>query len=279
MLTQPLIRKICVIGERGVVSQRLQNKLATVDFCEVSVLRTADVLAMDDCSALAAYDVIVLATLEYASPSIVSKLPLSVRVLDVSPAFRVDPHWVYGLAELPGAKQRITAASRVANPGCFATAAILLLAPLIQAKLLSPGAPVYLDAAGGFSTGGSVMAKREAEGLLHSEAVYSLTREHLHIAEIKQACGLTGLVWFTPKIVHTVRGIRMQVPLFGLDKEEVLATYARAYENTLIEVVGNVFSRIAVDFWSNRPGACLHVIEQIKARIPRPSGRGQASFC
>ena len=56
------------------------------------------------------------------------------RLLDASTAHRVAPGWVYGFAELnPDQPRRIAAARRVANPGCYATGAIALLAPLVAA--------------------------------------------------------------------------------------------------------------------------------------------------
>jgi N-acetyl-gamma-glutamyl-phosphate reductase len=54
------------------------------------------------------------------------------RLLDASTAHRVAPGWVYGFAELaPDQPQKIASARRVANPGCYATGAIALLAPLV----------------------------------------------------------------------------------------------------------------------------------------------------
>jgi N-acetyl-gamma-glutamyl-phosphate reductase len=59
------------------------------------------------------------------------------RLIDASTAHRTDPHWVYGLPELlPGHREVIAQSKRVSNPGCHATAFILLARPLMDARLL-----------------------------------------------------------------------------------------------------------------------------------------------
>ena len=56
--------------------------------------------------------------------------------------------WVYGLPELPGARERIAGATRVANPGCYPTAVALGLAPLLAAGLVEPADVVVVAASG-----------------------------------------------------------------------------------------------------------------------------------
>ena len=57
-------------------------------------------------------------------------------IIDTSTAHRVAPGWVYGMAELPGQRQRIATSKRVANPGCHASGFIALVAPLVHAGVL-----------------------------------------------------------------------------------------------------------------------------------------------
>src|SRR6202043_3433997 len=94
---------------------------------------------------LAAADLIFLALQHEESAAIAAQLPADLAVIDLSASFRLadpgdwaafysGPHagrWVYGLPELPGARDRIRAARQVAAPGCHATAVILALAPLL----------------------------------------------------------------------------------------------------------------------------------------------------
>jgi N-acetyl-gamma-glutamyl-phosphate reductase uncommon form len=84
------------------------------------------------------------------------------RLLDASTAHRVAPGWVYGFAELAQDQpQKIAAARRVANPGCYATGAIALLAPLVAAGLLARDAPLTISAVSGYSGGTAATAKYE----------------------------------------------------------------------------------------------------------------------
>jgi N-acetyl-gamma-glutamylphosphate reductase/murein DD-endopeptidase MepM/ murein hydrolase activator NlpD len=255
-------KRVCIVGERGVVSQELRVRLEEDGRYDVSVISTDSVLTGELGSDVLEADLVALCTLEFSSPQVFAKLPADKRVLDVSPAFRTDAGWVYGLSELPDGRERVSKASRVANPGCFATSAILILAPAVRAGLLAPDAPVYLDGAGGYTTGGVHMIEKAANGDLATEAAYSLTKEHRHVAEIKHCTGLTGPVLFTPKIAEVPRGIRMQVALFGVTREQALRLYRAAYDGTEVLVEDGGPSRITVDDWANRRGACLRIYEQ-----------------
>lgn len=257
--------RIAIAGERGLVSRELQARLVAHPEIEVVVVPQDVALTAPGAALLADSDLAVLAVQDFASANIVGLLPVPTRVLDVSPAFRVDPAWVYGLAELPGQRARIAVAQRVANPGCFATSAILALAPLVAAGLLDAQAPVFLDAVGGYSTGGLLMEAKALSGELPAECVYGLAREHRHVPEIKRFAGLTGPVWFTPKIAGFARGIRMQVPVTGVARDQVLEALTHAYRGTQIIVDDTVPSKLPGDEWAGKPGACVRA-------IPHPGG-------
>ena len=136
------------------------------------------------------------------------------KLLDASTAHRVDPAWVYGFAELaPGQKGRIAHAGMVANPGCYATGAIALLRPLIDAGLLPPDYPVTVNAVSGYSGGGRAMIEaHEAEGGPAFE-LYALALEHKHLAELQHCTGLTRRPIFVPSVVHARQGMLVSVPL------------------------------------------------------------------
>ena len=75
-----------------------------------------------------------------------------VRILDASTAHRVTDGWVYGLPELvAGQRERIAQAKRVANPGCYASAVILLVRPLVDAGLIAPDTCFSIHALSGYS--------------------------------------------------------------------------------------------------------------------------------
>src|SRR5204863_239941 len=80
------------------------------------------------------------------------------KLLDGSTAHRIDPDWTYGFPEMTeGQAERIVAARKVANPGCYPTGAIGLIRPLVTAGLMAPDYPVTINAVSGYSGGGRQM--------------------------------------------------------------------------------------------------------------------------
>ncbi|KWU23443.1 hypothetical protein [Burkholderia cenocepacia] len=259
-------KSICVIGERGTVSQALRVRLDETPGVRVKALATEaarQLLREGEAHDIYEADLVVLATDGFSSPDIFERIPRSIRVLDVSPSFRQDRFWEYGLPEIGGNREHTAVAPRVANPGCFATSAILLLSPLLRAGLLSPSDALYLDGVGGYTTGGARLVEQADRGDLPPEAVYSLSSEHRHIAEIRAHAGIepSTPVWFTPKIGNFPRGIRMQIPLRGVGRREVLVTFNETYNGTAVKVEHVTPPRLAGDAWANRPGACLYAQE------------------
>src|SRR3954453_11593907 len=80
------------------------------------------------------------------------------KVLDASTAFRVAPDWVYGFPELaPDQADKIRAAKKVSNPGCYPTGAVALIRPLVDSGLVPADYPVTINAVSGYSGGGKSM--------------------------------------------------------------------------------------------------------------------------
>jgi N-acetyl-gamma-glutamyl-phosphate reductase len=136
------------------------------------------------------------------------------KLLDASTAHRVDPDWVYGLAELaPDQAAAIAAASRVSNPGCYPTGAILMLRPLIDAGIMAPDFPVTVNAVSGYSGGGkSMIAAYEARTAPDFE-LYGLALEHKHVAEMQKYTGLTRRPIFVPSVADYAQGMIDSIPL------------------------------------------------------------------
>jgi N-acetyl-gamma-glutamyl-phosphate reductase len=141
------------------------------------------------------------------------------RLLDASTAHRVAPGWVYGLPELcPDQRSRIADASLVSNPGCYPTAYLLLVRPLVDAGLVDADAPLAIHAVSGYSGGGRQMIEKwEAPGSplasLPFEAPYALDRIHKHIPEMTHWSGLSTPPIFVPAVGAYRCGMRVQVPL------------------------------------------------------------------
>ena len=148
-------------------------------------------------------DLVFLALPAGQSAPLASKLPEATRIVDLGADFRLadpaawaryygGPHpgrWVCGLPELPGARARIRAATRVAAPGCYATAAIIALAPLLAAGLAEPDDVVIVAASG--TSGAGRAAKPELLGseVMGSVSAYQVAGAHRHTPEIEQALG------------------------------------------------------------------------------------------
>jgi N-acetyl-gamma-glutamyl-phosphate reductase len=170
-------------------------------------------------------DLVFLALPAGPSAAAAAQLGPQVRIVDLGPDFRLAdasawarhyqaPHagrWATGLPELPGAREQIQAATRVAVPGCYATAAIVALAPLAAASLIEPD-DIVIVAASGTSGAGRV----PRQDLLGSEVMgavsaYQAGGGHRHTPEIEQALGESGAgrytVSFTPMLAPMPRGI------------------------------------------------------------------------
>ena len=136
------------------------------------------------------------------------------RVLDASTAYRTDPAWVYGFAELePGQAERIAAARRVANPGCYPTGAIALLRPLVDAGVIPADFGITINAVSGYSGGGrSMIESHEAIGGPAYE-LYGLGLTHKHLPETQKYSRLTRRPIFAPAVGHYRQGMLVSIPL------------------------------------------------------------------
>ena len=181
-------------------------------------------LVTDDHPSVAEADVVFLALPHGESARVVSTLPDDVAVVDLGADFRLGAaadwtrwyggdhagQWPYGLPELPGARERLAGAKRVANPGCYATAIALAYAPLLAAGLVRPDDLVTVAASG--TSGAGRVAKPH---LLGTEVMGDLSPykvgAHQHTPEIRQALALAAgepiSLSFTPVLAPMPRGI------------------------------------------------------------------------
>jgi N-acetyl-gamma-glutamyl-phosphate reductase len=139
------------------------------------------------------------------------------RIIDASTAHRTAPGWVFGFPEMvKGQDESIRKARKVANPGCYPTAAIALIRPLIDAGLVPPDHAVTINAVSGYSGGGKALIAAHDEGSAPSFELYGLGFEHKHMPEIMAYSGLTRRPIFIPSIGNFRQGMLVHVP-FHLD--------------------------------------------------------------
>ena len=136
------------------------------------------------------------------------------KILDASTAHRVAPGWTYGFPELAaGQAEAIRGARRVANPGCYATGAIALIRPLVDAGLIPPDHPLAINAVSGYSGGGRTMIESYEAGTAPPFELYGLGLDHKHIPEIEAYARLSRRPLFVPSVGNFRQGLLVSVPL------------------------------------------------------------------
>jgi len=119
--------------------------------------------------------------------------------------------WPYGLPELPGARLALAGQRRIANPGCYATAVALALAPLLAAGLAEPEDVVVVASSGTTGAGRSARAELSASEVMGSMSTYKAGGAHQHTPEMEQslsaAAGAPVTLSFTPVLAPMPRGI------------------------------------------------------------------------
>jgi N-acetyl-gamma-glutamyl-phosphate reductase len=206
------------------------------------------VLEPTELDVLAGHDVVFLALPHGHSAALAEQLGPDTLIIDCGADFRLtdaddwqrfygSPYagsWPYGLPELPGGRDRLRGASRIAVPGCYPTAALLALLPAVAADLVEPAVTVV--AVSGTSGAGRA-AKVDLLGseVIGSARAYNIAGAHRHTPEIAQGLRAvtdrTVTVSFTPVLIPTSRGIlatctaRTQASV-----SEIRAAYEKAYD-------------------------------------------------
>ena len=206
-------------------------------------------------------DVVFLALPDKAAAELAPMLvDTGVRVIDLSGAFRLKDdaqraRWypethalpkglAYGLTELE--RRSVESARMVANPGCYPTATLLALRPLIEAGLVAPGADIVVDAKSGVSGAGKTPSERTHFSEVHGSVAAYGVFGHRHGAEIEQGAGCT--VNFVPHLMPFDRGILSTIYVRvvpGTTEETLASVYERVYGGEpFIRLVGAALPEI-----------------------------------
>lgn len=216
-MTRP---KVYIDGEAGTTGLQIRQRLA--DRQDIALLTIDETLRKDPAERKRLLNEADLAFLCLPDEAAVEAVSLienpDTRLIDASTAHRTAPGWVYGFPEL-GAEEReaIRTAKRVANPGCYATGFIALVAPLVRRGLLAPDAHLAVHALSGYTGGGrkmiAVYEAEEREAELVSPRHYAVHLDHKHIPEMMNVCGLKRRPVFTPIICDFPQGMVVTLPL------------------------------------------------------------------
>lgn len=207
--------KVFIDGGVGTTGLEIRERLADHREIELIVLpedQRKDRSARAD--ALNGADIVILCLPDDAAREAVALIENSrTRVIDASTAHRVAAGWTYGFPEVVG-RDTVCTASRVSNPGCYATGFIALIAPLVRSGLIPPDWPLSCNAVSGYSGGGkSMIAEFEGGTAPTAWRAYALGLGHKHVPEMRAHCDLSVAPIFMPSVANTVRGMVVEVPL------------------------------------------------------------------
>ncbi len=233
-------------------------------------------------------DLVFLALPHGESAKLIPSIDEGIRIVDLGADFRLSSAnswlhyyggdhagtWAYGMPELPGQRAQIATATRVANPGCYATAITLAADPAVRNNLIDSSDLVVVASSGTTGAGRSAKINLIGSEVMNSLTSYKFGGVHQHTPEIEEALAKGGAgpvkISFTPILAPMPRGILATVTAklqTGVNYEQIRDFYNQAYDDekfvTLLpegqlprtsSLLGSnsVHLQIAVDLHTNR---------------------------
>lgn len=236
--------KVFIDGSAGTTGLRINERLSSRS--DIELIKLPEELRKDVDArkeAINNSDVVFLCLPDAAAIEAVSLAENeNTAIIDTSTAHRVSPGWAYGFPELNGAREKIRASKRIANPGCHASGFIALIEPLIRNEVIHADEFLSAFSLTGYSGGGKKMIAEyqdyDRDMLYDAPRMYGLNQNHKHLPEMQVICGLSTAPAFCPIVAPYYSGMEVTVALpkdkLSCSVEDIKDIYRTYYSSGLI---------------------------------------------